>query len=81
MKRFPPSTEDSKEVITDYNWTDLSGDCLSMDLVLYQAGDYICRQGSEQMSFLIFSKAGRLSTVLNGSDTILEIKTWTLRRD
>ena len=53
------------------------GDCLSqLDLVLYQAGEYICRQGSEQDVIPYFLK-GRLKIIHsleNGSDTILEIQ-------
>lgn len=52
-------------------------DCLSqLELVLYQAGDYICRQGTEQVVIPYFLK-GRLKIVHsleNGSDTILEIQ-------
>ena len=52
-------------------------DCLSqLELVLYQAGDYICRQGTEQAVIPYFLK-GRLKIVHsleNGSDTILEIQ-------
>ena len=49
MKKISPSTR-LKEIITDYQLDQIfPGDCLSqLDLVLYQAGDYICRQGSEQ---------------------------------
>ena len=71
MKKISPSTK-LMEIITDYQLDQIfPGDCLSqLDLVLYQAGEYICRQGSDKMSFLIFSKAGsRSSTVLKMAAT------------
>ena len=77
MKKISPSTR-LKEIITDYQLDQIfPGDCLSqLDLVLYQAGDYICRQGSEQDVIPYFSKAGlRLSTVSKmAATTILEIQ-------
>ena len=77
MKKISPSTR-LKEIITDYQLDQIfPGDCLSqLDLVLYQAGEYICRQGSEQDVIPYFLK-GRLKIVHsleNGSDTILEIQ-------
>jgi len=77
MKKISPSTR-LKEIITDYQLDQIfPGDCLSqLDLVLYQAGDYICRQGSEQDVIPYFLK-GRLKIIHsleNGSDTILEIQ-------
>ena len=49
MKKISPSTK-LMEIITDYQLDQIfPGDCLSqLDLVLYQAGEYICRQGSDQ---------------------------------
>ena len=77
MKKISPSTR-LKEIVTDYQLDQIfPGDCLSqLDLVLYQAGEYICRQGSEQDVIPYFLK-GRLKIVHsleNGSDTILEIQ-------
>ena len=77
MKKISPSTR-LKEIITDYQLDQIfPGDCLSqLDLVLYQTGDYICRQGSEQDVIPYFLK-GRLKIIHsleNGSDTILEIQ-------
>ena len=77
MKKISPSTR-LKEIITDYQLDQIfPGNCLSqLDLVLYQTGDYICRQGSEQDVIPYFLK-GRLKIVHsleNGSDTILEIQ-------
>ena len=77
MKKISPSTR-LKEIITDYQLNRIfPGDCLSqLDLVLYQAGDYICRQGSEQDVIPYFLK-GQLKIVHsleNGIDTILEIQ-------
>ena len=77
MKKISPSTK-LMEIITDYQLDQIfPGDCLSqLDLVLYQAGEYICRQGSDQDVIPYFLK-GRLKIVHsleNGSDTILEIQ-------
>lgn len=77
MKKISPSTKLMK-IITDYQLDQIfPGDCLSqLDLVLYQAGEYICRQGSDQDVIPYFLK-GRLKIVHsleNGSDTILEIQ-------
>ena len=77
MKKIFPSTK-LKEIITDYQLDQIfPGDCLSqLDLVLYQAGEYICRQGSDQDVIPYFLN-GRLKIVHsleNGSDTILEIQ-------
>ena len=60
MKKISPSTR-LKEIITNYQLDQIfPGDCLSqLDLVLYQAGDYICRQGSDQDVIPYFLK-GRL---------------------
>ena len=74
MKKISPSTR-LKDIITDYQLDQIfPGDCLSqLDLVLYQAGDYICRQGSEQDVIPYFLK-GRLKIVHsleNGIDTII----------
>ena len=65
-------------MIADYQLEQIfPKDCLSqLELVLYQAGDYICRQGTEQAVIPYFLK-GRLKIVHsleNGSDTILEIQ-------
>lgn len=77
MKKISPSTK-LTEIITDYQLDQIfPGDCLSqLDLVLYQDGEYICRQGSDQDVIPYFLK-GRLKIVHsleNGSDTILEIQ-------
>ena len=77
MEKISPSTK-LMEIITDYQLDQIfPGDCLSqLDLVLYQAGEYICRQGSDQDVIPYFLK-GRLKIVHsleNGSDTILEIQ-------
>lgn len=77
MKKISPSTK-LMEIITDYQLDQIfPGDCLSqLDLVLYQAGEYICRQGSDQDVIPYFLN-GRLKIVHsleNGSDTILEIQ-------
>ena len=76
-EKISPSTK-LMEIITDYQLDQIfPGDCLSqLDLVLYQAGEYICRQGSEQNVIPYFLK-GRLKIVHsleNGSDTILKSK-------
>ena len=62
MKKISPSTK-LMEIITDYQLDQIfPGDCLSqLDLVLYQAGEYICRQGSDQDVIPYFLK-GRLKT-------------------
>ena len=57
MKKISPSTR-LKDIITDYQLEQIfPGDCLSqLDLVLYQA--------LNKMSFLIFSKAGSRSSIV-----------------